>query len=130
LVRLRSAFLEETPMVTRATSPLLDAALGERFFASHRWPVLLILVCVALSVLAFTPRLLDYLSAGHWGQAATHAAELTPRALDAHALFGMLLLPLLLVQPVLGAVLPGSDARGGLRGQGHGVRSSLLPFLS
>ena len=113
-------------MVAEATRPLVHAAPSESFFASHRWPVVLILICVALSVLAFTPRLLDYLSDGHWGQAATRAAERTPRALDAHALFGMLVLPLFLVQPLLGAVLPGSDAKGRFRR----VHRSLGWFLA
>jgi uncharacterized membrane protein len=71
------------------------------------------LLCVAASLVAFGPRLLDYLSAGQWGQAATKAMEFAPRALDAHALFGMALLPLLLAQPVLGSLLmrPGATAK-------------------
>jgi hypothetical protein len=92
-------------MNEQVAGPTPEAASGEGFFASHRWPLLLILTCVGLSFLAFGPRSLDYLASGHWGQAATKATEFAPRALDAHALFGMSLLPLFLVQSALGARL-------------------------
>ena len=94
-------------MVTESTSPVVEQDKGRRFFASHRWPLLTILVCVAFSVAAFTPRFLDYLSEGHWGLSATRAFEFAPDALNAHALFGMALIPLFFLQPLLGAVLMG-----------------------
>ncbi|MGF1529486.1 MAG: hypothetical protein ACFCBW_22290 [Candidatus Competibacterales bacterium] len=81
-----------------------------RFFASHRWPLAAILACVAFSVVAFTPRFMEYLSVGTWGQSATRAFEFAPRALEAHALLGMALIPLLFLQPLLGAALMGQAA--------------------
>jgi uncharacterized membrane protein len=93
------------PMATQTANSARGAPRSERFFASHRWPAALIMFCVGVSVLAFGPRLLDYLSAGHWGQAATKATEFAPRALDSHALFGMVLLPLFLAQPLIGSML-------------------------
>ncbi|MCF7983443.1 MAG: hypothetical protein K9L70_03490 [Thiohalocapsa sp.] len=122
-------------MATRTADSAPSAPCSERFFASHRWPVALILVCVGVSVLAFGPRLLDYLSAGHWGQAATKATEFAPRALNAHALFAMALLPLFLVQPVLGSMLirPGVSASAARAHRWHGwfltLAAGLLSLL-
>lgn len=109
-------------MATRTADPAQGVPHGKGFFASHRWPVVLILFCVAVSLLAFGPRLLDYLSAGHWGQAATKATEFAPRSLDAHALFGMALLPLFLAQLVLGSLLmrPGVPAKTARAHRWHG----------
>ena len=99
-------------MATQAADSAPRVTQTVPFFASHRWPVLWVLICVAMSLLAFGPRLLGYLSAGHWGQAATKATEFAPRALDTHALFGMALLPMFLLQSVLGSLLmrPGVQA--------------------
>ncbi len=75
------------------------------FLASYRWPLVTILAYTMISVAAFTPRFVDYLMEGHWGRSATRAFEFAPDALNAHALFGMALIPLFFLQPVLGMVL-------------------------
>ena len=85
---------------------------GGGFFNSHSWPLAMILAYTAISAAAFTPRFVDYLTEGHWGQAATRAFEYAPDALNAHALFGMALIPLFFLQPVLGMMLMGrKDSR-------------------
>ena len=78
---------------------------AEHFFKSYRWPLATMLVYTALSVAAFMPRFIDYLTEGHWGQSATRAFEFAPSALNTHALFGMALIPLFFLQPILGMVL-------------------------
>ncbi len=78
---------------------------GRHFFASYRWPTVIILTCVLFSAVAFTPRFIEYLSVGTWGHSATRAFEFAPIALEVHALFGMALIPLLFLQPLLGALL-------------------------
>lgn len=78
---------------------------GGEFFKSHRWPLLTILAYTAISAIAFTPRLIDYLTEGHWGLSATRAFEFAPNALNTHALFGMALIPLFLLQPIIGTRL-------------------------
>jgi hypothetical protein len=65
--------------------------------------------------MAFTSRLIDYLSEGHWGQAATKAFEFAPDALTTHALFGMALIPLFFLQPPLGMMLMGEQPPGAVR---------------
>lgn len=85
------------------------------FFASHRWPLATIVACVALSVAAFTPRFIDYLSTGRWSQSATPAFQYAPTALEVHALFGMALIPLFFFQPVLGAMLMGRETSATVR---------------
>lgn len=54
--------------------------------------------------------------------AATKAQKFAPRALNAHALFGMALLPLFLLQPVLGSMLmrPGASANAVRAYRWHG----------
>jgi hypothetical protein len=88
---------------------------GGGFFASYRWPLAAILALIAISVMAFTPRLIDYLSEGHWGQAATKAFEFATDALNAHALFGMALTPLFFLQSLLGVMLMGEQPQGAVR---------------
>lgn len=88
---------------------------GGGFFASYRWPLAAILALIAISVMAFTPRLIDYLSEGHWGQAATKAFEFAPDAPNTHALFGMALTPLFFLQPLLGVMLMGEQPQGAAR---------------
>ena len=85
------------------------------FFTSYRWPLVTILVYTALSLAAFMPRLVDYLTEGHWGLSATRAFEYAPNALNAHALFGMALIPLFFLQPLLGMILTGSNAATSVR---------------
>ncbi len=65
--------------------------------------------------MAFTPRLIDYLSECHWGKAATKAFEFTPDALNTHALFGMALIQLFFLQPLLGMMLMGEQPLGAVR---------------
>ncbi len=93
----------------------LELEKRNRFFVSHHWPVATILACVALSVAAFAPRLVEYLSVGTWGQSVTRAFEFAPNALNAHALFGMALIPLFLLQPLLGALLMGQATPATMR---------------
>lgn len=102
-------------MTIESTTAPQRAGNARRFFASHRWPLATILVYVAFSLVAFTPRFFDYLSEGHWGQSATKAFEFAPTALTIHALFGMALVPLFVLQPFLGAMLLGQKARGPAR---------------
>lgn len=102
-------------MVIESATSVLERKKGGRFFASHRWPLVTILACVAFSVAAFTPRFIEYLSVGTWGQSATRAFEFAPTALEAHALFGMALIPLFFLQPLLGAVLMGQAALATVR---------------
>ncbi|MEM6381389.1 MAG: DUF2306 domain-containing protein [Pseudomonadota bacterium] len=83
-----------------------------RFFGSSRWPVITLLVYVGLSIAAFTPRLVDYVTEGHWGRSATNAFEFAPMALNTHALFGMALIPLFLLQPILGLKMDGNRSSG------------------
>ncbi|MDJ0513632.1 MAG: hypothetical protein QNJ62_09345 [Methyloceanibacter sp.] len=45
------------------------------FFASYRWPLAFIVALTAISVAAFTPRFIGYLSEGHRDQATTKAFE-------------------------------------------------------
>ncbi|MEM8575008.1 MAG: DUF2306 domain-containing protein [Pseudomonadota bacterium] len=85
------------------------------FFASYRWPLTSIVALTAISVAAFTPRLIDYVLEGHWGQAATKAFEFAPSALNTHALFGMALIPLFLLQPLLGMMLMDAKASDSVR---------------
>lgn len=75
----------------------------------------MILTSVALSAVAFTPRFIDYLTVGHWGQSATKAFDFAPTALKTHALFGMALVPLFFLQPILGAALAGKDGSFAVR---------------
>jgi hypothetical protein len=102
-------------MVVESATSVPESEKGGRFFASHRWPLATIFACVAFSVAAFTPRFIDYLSVGHWDQSVTPAFEYAPTALEAHALFGMAMIPLLLLQPFLGAVLMGKQAPATVR---------------
>lgn len=99
------------------------------FFDSHRWPLASILACVAFSVAAFTPRFFDYLSEGHWGQSATRAFEFAPVALETHALFGMPMIPLVLLQPLLGAALMG-HATSATVGRAHRWQGRFLAFAA
>ena len=64
----------------------------------------MIVLLTAVSAIAFIPRFADYILEGHWGQSATRAFEFAPDALNTHALFGMALIPLFLLQPVLGMI--------------------------
>lgn len=98
------------------------ARTRRRYFTSHHWPMVTLLTYVALSVAAFTPRFIDYLLTGTWGQSVTRASEFAPNALNAHALFGMALLPLFLLQLLLGAKLMGRPSPSTIRAahQWHG----------
>lgn len=87
----------------------------EGVFASYRWPLATILAYAAISVAAFTPRFIDYLTEGHWGLSATRAFQFAPEALNTHALFGMALIPLFFLQPVLGMMLMDQNAPGAVR---------------
>lgn len=78
---------------------------SSQFFVSHHWPMATMLVYVAFSAAAFTPRFIEFLATGTWGQSVTRTSEFAPNALNAHALFGMALIPLFLLQPLLGAGL-------------------------
>lgn len=74
------------------------------FWQSHNWPFVMIVLLTVISALAFTPRFAAYLIEGHWGQSATKAFEFAPDALNTHALLGMALIPLFLMQPALGLI--------------------------
>ena len=108
---------------------------GVGFFHSHSWPLAMILAYTTFSVVAFTPRLIDYLTEGHWGQSATRAFEYAPDALNAHALFGMALIPLFFLQPVLGMMLTGRKASRSVRsvhrwqGRGLALSAGVLSVL-
>ena len=80
---------------------------NDSFFQSYSWPLFTIVVYVTVSLVAFTPRLFDFLTAGYWGNSTTQTYEVAPVALNTHALFGMALIPLFFVQPVLGAMIMG-----------------------
>ncbi|MEM6711983.1 MAG: DUF2306 domain-containing protein [Pseudomonadota bacterium] len=84
---------------------VVEKGAEERFFSSYRWPLATLLVYVTLSLAAFGPRLIDYLTQGHWGLSATRAFEFAPVALNTHALFGMALIPLFFLQPIFGSFL-------------------------
>jgi uncharacterized membrane protein len=90
-------------------NPVLERETRGSFFVSHRWPLTAIVACVAFSGAAFLPRFVDYLAIGHWGQSATKAFEFAPGALEAHALFGVALIPLFFLQPLLGSMLMGQQ---------------------
>jgi hypothetical protein len=75
----------------------------------------MILTSVVVSAVAFTPRFIDYLTVGHWGQSATRAFDFAPTALQTHALLGIAIIPLLLLQPVLGAALTRNDGPFAMR---------------
>jgi hypothetical protein len=96
-------------MLTEHTLSAPELEKRGRFFASHRWPLATIVVCVALSAAAFTPRFVDYLYTGQWNQSVTPAFQYAPTALEVHALFGMALIPLFFLQPALGALLMGDS---------------------
>jgi hypothetical protein len=97
----------DAAMTTTGADSARQSKQRKRFFAGYRWPLAMIVAGAALSVAAFTPRFVEYLTLGTWGQSATRAFEYAPNALNAHALFGMALIPLFFLQPVLGAMLMG-----------------------
>ena len=89
---------------TRQKSSRIDSVVRPSFFESHNWPFAWIILLTVISAIAFTPRFADYLIEGHWGQSATQAFEYAPDALNTHALFGMALIPLFLLQAALGLI--------------------------
>ncbi|MEM6848020.1 MAG: hypothetical protein AAF580_08080 [Pseudomonadota bacterium] len=91
-----------------ANESLLSTRIDRRddsVFASYRWPLITILTYVTMSLVAFTPRLIDFVLAGYWGKSTTNTFEVAPAALNTHALFGMALIPFFFAQPVLGAII-------------------------
>ncbi|MEM8812432.1 MAG: DUF2306 domain-containing protein, partial [Pseudomonadota bacterium] len=90
----------------------LGSGVLDRHRRSHRWPFLTILLYVGFSAAAFTPRFINYLADGDWRRSATRAFEFAPEALNTHALFGMALIPLFFLQPVLGALIMGERPSG------------------
>lgn len=79
------------------------------FFRSFRWPVAATVVLVGFSLAAFGPRLLQYAIDGTWSRSETSAFLFAPVSLNIHALFGMAILPLFFLQPLLGGRLAMSD---------------------
>lgn len=64
---------ERTLMVIDSPPSVLQREQGSSFFASYRWPLAMMLACVAVSAAAFVPRFIDYLSVGQWRQSASGA---------------------------------------------------------
>lgn len=82
------------------------ASLGASdFFRSFRWPAVAIVVLTGFSAMAFGPRLFLFLMEGTWSRAETPAFLFAPVSLNIHALFGMAILPLFFLQPILGRKL-------------------------